>query len=366
MASCGLPVARTVDPRPMTGDPDAGESSNHIHIDLSRTSRLLVWNPEQGGTDGAEARFNYWFVNYEGSVTDAIVQSRMKTPGRYAWYAVEINSQILSNQAELDEGLPTLKMALASIQNNVKVWLNEECGYHVHVSPLNMKLDIAVTRRMAALVLLMERRFLLKLCHPCRQKSWHARPISMNSWIAVNASASYEARAASCPEADLLREFRTRARSRSDDEPRIFRMLCAIFSEPDAVSLDKGLRLPKVPGEPAPDGGRCGLAVSRYGTMEMRYAEASFDVEFLSLWVDLSRQILAFAAAPDDEFGNTLLEFYDMATASMELGWIHWLKAMGLSKRADFCKRRISRYEGDLKDLNKKVVLPKINGQSAG
>ncbi|XP_044716070.1 putative amidoligase enzyme domain-containing protein [Hirsutella rhossiliensis] len=344
----------------MPSDPDASESSNHKQIDLSSSSRLLVWNPERGGTDGTEARFNYWLVTYDGSVTDAIVKRRIKTPGLHDWHTIEINSQIISDQAELDEGLPTVKKALASIQNNVKVWLNDECGFHVHVSPLRGKLDIAVTRRMAALVLLMERRFLLKLCHPCRQNSPHTRPISTDSVFAVNASASPEAPLASSLEGNLLGTFRAKARGRSSDEPSIFRMLCAIFSTADIKSIGRGLRLPRIGSGSLLDGNRGAIAVSTYDTVEMRYPEASFDVEFLSLWVDLSRRVFAFASAPDDEYGKKLLEFYDMATADIELGWIHWLKAVGLDERADFCKKHINRYRVDLKDLNKRGILPKV------
>ncbi|KAF4507360.1 hypothetical protein G6O67_006004 [Ophiocordyceps sinensis] len=367
MAKCGLPVARMSDTTPMTEDPNGGDISNHIHIDTSPAKRLLVWNPEQGGTDGSEPRFNYWFVNSEGLLTSAIAKSRMKTPGNYGWYAIEINSQILSVQEELDQGLPTVKRALASIQNSIKVWLNAECGFHIHISPLKQKLDISVTRRMAALVLLMERPFLLKLCHPGRQKSWYTRPISVDSVIAVSASASSAARAASMniPETNLLLTFRVKAKGRSSDETRIFRMLCAIFTEPDFKSLNKGLRLPKIGDGPSPDGGRCGMALSRFGTVEMRYPEASFDVDFISLWVDLSRRILALAAAPDDEYNKKLLELYDMATAKMELGWIHWLKAVGMEERADFCKRHIHRYGGNLKDLNKRDILPKVSDEPA-
>ncbi|PHH86729.1 hypothetical protein CDD83_9825 [Cordyceps sp. RAO-2017] len=352
-----------VDPKPLAGDLDSEDKSYHRSVDVSSSSRLLIWNPEQeGAKDNQISRFSYWFVSFEGSVHVAVQQSGIKAPGCYRWYAVELNSPIISVQEELDQRLPTVRRALASIQNSIKVWINAQCGFHVHVSPPRGALDVVVTRRMAALVLLTEKPLLLRLCHPCRQKSPYARPISTHSAIAVKVSASCEALPVSVPDMERIRKDRAKGkRARSSAEPVLFRILCAVLSETDGDSLARGLRAPTNNYGPWADGERCGIAVSRFGTLEFRYPEATFDVEFLSLWVDLARRILALAAAPDEQFGKTLFELYDMATSDVQLGWIHWLTSLGMAERADFCKKQISRYSGSLKDLNKRGVLPPMS-----
>lgn len=300
LANCGLPVARMVDPNALGSDPDT-QDTQHGQPDLG-TSRLLKWNPERRGHGGREERFDYWFVDYDGSVTATIEDSSIKAPAGYRWYCSEINSPILSDQTELDNGLPTLRRALASIQNSIKVWLNAKCGFHVHISPLEGELAIVVAKRMAALAMLLQQPLLLSLCHPCRRKSAHARPIGTGSIIARRASDPSEADPEPGLEVDAIRKYRAQAKGISSDELRTFRTLCAILAVKDVASLAQGLRVPKDDGGPAPDAERCGLAVSNFGTVEFRYPEAAFDVGFLSLWVDLARRIFALAAAPDEQF----------------------------------------------------------------
>ncbi|KJZ73784.1 hypothetical protein HIM_06902 [Hirsutella minnesotensis 3608] len=360
LANCGLPVARTVFFKPLSGDPDSRDT-NHAAISIGPSHRLLVWNRKPDASAGRQERFRYWYVTYEPSILHALDTKHIKGPGPYQWYAMEINSPILSAPEEFAANLPTVAKALSSIRNSTKVWLNAECGLHIHVSPPNGPLDINVARRLAALTLLMERPFLLKLCHPCRQRSLHVPLISTHSTIAVDASTPTKEIVMTGTEAKLLCQIRATARNRSRDEPQIFRMLGVILAQPDGISLRQKMRTPD-PGviSLSACSGRCALAVSDFGTMEFRYPQASFDVDFISLWVDIVRRMFAIAASPDATFLPKLAEFYDMATSNIQLGWIHWLRALGLAERAEFCKRQINRYGGDLKDLNKGGILPLV------
>ncbi|POR36701.1 Uncharacterized protein TPAR_03095 [Tolypocladium paradoxum] len=364
LASCGLPTARVAEANALQDDPDSVEDQPHRVINIGNgTRQYRIWNPDKAGTGGKEEQFNYWFVTHEASVTSDIEGGPIKPPPGYRWYAVEVNSPIISSREELNEKLPTLRRALSSIRNNVKVWLNSECGFHIHVSPADGDLGLLVARRLAAMVFLVEQSLLLKLCHPSRQKSVYTRAISTDSKIAVDAAlaAGSEADPVHGTELNVVSAFRTaKKQGVSSDEPRIFRALCAILAAPDMESLAEKLRAPKKESSAAPDAGKCGLAISNFGTVEFRYPEATFDVDFLSLWVDLVREIFTWAAAPEKIYRVKLCDLYALAADSMKLGWIHWLHALELYEQAEFCKKQVSRYSGDLKDLNKGGILPRV------
>ncbi|PHH65952.1 hypothetical protein CDD81_900 [Ophiocordyceps australis] len=360
LARGGLAVARIVDPKPLAGDPDASEETHHCCIDISHTSRLLVWNPERGGSDGRQVRFNYWLVDHEGSINSKLDDCHIKGPKGYKWYAIEINSNILSDQAEFDETLPTVRRALEQIRNSVKVWLNAECGFHMHVSPKHGELDIVVARRTAALVLLVEHGLLLNICHPCRRKSIHARPIRTHSIFAARARAATTTECHLAPEMDLIHRYRGGCKARHGDDPLLFTILSCILLQVDLAALAKGLRAPNKENGTSPDGGRCAFAVSSFGTVEFRYPEASFDVDFLSLWTDVARQMMNIATSSEAQYSTTLYELWQMATSDTRLTWIDWLKALGLSRRAGVCSKRLGRYGGDLRNLNKRQILPEM------
>ncbi|KND92566.1 hypothetical protein TOPH_02879 [Tolypocladium ophioglossoides CBS 100239] len=362
LASSGLPTARMAEANALKDDPDSVEDHPHRIVNIGNgTRQYRMWNPDKAGTGGKEEQFNYWFVTHEASVTSDIEDGPIKPPAGYRWYAVEINSPIISSQEELNQKLPTLKRALSSIRNNVKVWLNSECGFHIHVSPANGDLSLVVARRLAAMVFLVETSLLLKLSHPSRRKSVYARAISTDSKISVGSATSSEADFAQGTELNVVKAFRTtKKRGMSSSEPRIFRAICAILAVPDMESLAERLRAPKKESSAAPDAGKCGLAISKFGTVEFRYPEATFDVDFLSFWVDLVRAMFTWAAAPEKIYRVKLCDLYALATDSIQLGWIHWLDALEVVEHADFCKKQVSRYSGDLKDLNKGGILPKI------
>ncbi|KAJ6438830.1 amidoligase enzyme domain-containing protein [Purpureocillium lavendulum] len=356
LAGIGLPAARMGDTDAVSGDPDHVDKPDCV-IAFEGKRQLLIWNPVAGGSGGKEERFNNWFVTHEASIVNAIDERRMDVPAGYRWYSTEIASPILSDQQEFQDGLPTMKRALASIQNNVKLWLNSECGLHVHVSPLEVALDIVVARRLAALVFLLERPLLLQLCHPGRSKAAHARLISSDSCIAKYSVCAPGSTADDLHEVVRLRRLRDESKGRCQDEPRTFQIICAILSEPDCTSLTERLRAPQGGGA---DGGKCMLAMSKFGTVEFRYPEASFDVDFVSSWVDVVRRLLAIAALPDADYATKLCEIYELATRNTRMGWINYIAALGLNERADVFKKRVCSYEGDLKDLDKPTILPRV------
>ncbi|GJN84279.1 hypothetical protein PLIIFM63780_007835 [Purpureocillium lilacinum] len=356
LASIGLPTARIGDADAVVDDPDHSDLPDKV-VAVGGKRQLRIWNPVSAGTGGKEAQFNYWFVTHEASIVSAVNERAITVPAGYRWYSAEITSPILADQEELDGGLPTLRKALASIQNDVKVWLNSECGLHIHVSPLDAELDIVVARRLAALVFLLERPLLLQLCHAGRSKAAHARLISSDSDIAKNPAPSVGLSAPYLEEVIELRRMLDKAKGRCEDEQRTFQAVCSILSEHDCKSLGERLRVPKAGGG---DGGKCTLAMSKFGTLEFRYPESSFDVDYISCWVNVVRRLFAIAAAPDAEYAAKLCEIYELATRDVRMGWINFATAIGLDDQASVFKKRIKRYDGDLKDLDKPTILPRV------
>lgn len=362
LASCGLPTARIAEGNALKDDPDSVKDHPHRVVNIGNgTRQYRMWNSDKAGTGGREEQFNYWFVTHEASVTADVERGPIQPPPGYRWYAVEINSPIISSQEELNRKLPTLRHALSSIRNKMKVWLNSECGLHIHISPADGDLGLVIARRLAAIVFLVETSLLLKLCHPSRGKSAYTRAISTDSKLFVDSATSSEADFAKGTELNAVRSFRTtKTIGMSISEPQIFRALCAILSTPDMESLAGKLRAPKKESSAAPDAGKCGLAISKFGTIEFRYPEATFDVDFISFWVDLVRAMFTWAGAPETIYRDKLCELYALATDSIQMGWIHWLKALELTEHADFCRTQVSRYSRDLKNLNKGGILPAV------
>ncbi|UNI17997.1 hypothetical protein JDV02_004298 [Purpureocillium takamizusanense] len=357
LAGIGLPTARMGDTDAMPDDPDHADRPDRV-VPVRGKRELRIWNPVSASGSVKEEQFNYWFVTHEASIVSVVNERSITVPAGYRWYSTEITSPILSDQQELDGGLPTLRKALAGVQNEVKIWLNSECGLHVHISPPDAELDIVVARRLTALIFLLERPLLLRVCHSGRSNAAHARLISSDSDIAKNPVPSAGLCATYLYEVVELRRTLHGSKSRCPDEIHTFQAVCAILSAPDCKSLAERLRVPKVGGG---GGGKCALALSKFGTAEFRYPEASFDVDYVSSWVNVVRRIFAIASGPDAEYAAKLCEIYELATRDVRMGWINFAKAIGLGDEASVFKKRISRYGADLKDLDQPTVLPRAN-----
>lgn len=363
LARCGIPVACKGDTDPYANAPD------NAYIDGSDKSRLRVWNTDLvvAKVDGQEPRFSYWYVSQESSVNVALDENPIKgTPKGYEWYALEISSPIMYNKM-VNQQLHVVRAVLASLRNNMKIWLSTACGMHVHVSPLTVQLDLDVAKRLAAIISLVEEPLILKICHPSRLSSLYARPVRRASKIAgrisngqgiTSGSARTELSSSAAGCINCLNKFRGTLSNRSAEEPLTFSVLCSMFSEESIEALRTGLEVENEAGRVLSTS-RIGLNISEYGTAEFRYFEATLDPDLISFWVQFVQQILAICQQPDDEFCKTLCRLYELGSRQQNMGWVVWLQQLGLEHFRDFCAKHIDMY-GRMKDFNREGILSRL------
>ncbi|KAI9150252.1 hypothetical protein HJFPF1_10010 [Paramyrothecium foliicola] len=389
IADCGLPVATSktqASGDPLAGDPSTDGHSGEIktvpiHLDSGTDTdsgsswryragtddgsvsdsepmyQYRVWNPEYASKHkSGRFQYNYWYVTHEQYMTDN--QQSMHpngTPkGPYDWFAMEINSPIVSVAADLVKDLGKIT---ASLRNKTKVWLNGECGMHIHASPLGRKPTLVMTKRIVALIFLLEKPLIQQIVHPERKASPPCSFISEDSRIAVD---SY--RFIMDKDHDLvetineLAMFRGSARNRSDNEPWFFKMLQCIFNQTSQHYLRKGLKrhTPFTNASHWEDGGRCALDLSHFDTIEFRYLQSSFDETFISFWVDFVQCVFSIAAMSDQDYNSKLIGIYDLATSSKtKVDWRAYLELLGLSYWVEDLKAYTSRYSTSFKELDK-------------
>ena len=103
---------------------------------------------------------------------------------------------------------------------------------------------------------------------------------------------------------------------------------------------------------------RCALVVSKYNTLEFRYPESTFDVDFISSWADLVRHLYAVAMKPQAEFLQIVRRVYELVTRDQVPGWLVMMGAIDFPQDASRW-RRLNEYVGSLSNLDKQGVLPK-------
>ena len=360
LAALDLPAACYVERNRHRDDPlCSGHEARYI--ESGGLSPLRVWNQHLANEDGSRPQFNYWFVSHESYITQRISEQPPKhTPQGYHWCAMEISTPILSDQEELDTRLPTVKRVLAALRKDMKIWLNAECGLHIHLSPLVLPLSFELSKRIAAVVCVLEEPFLQSITHPFRHETAFAVPITYGSCIAETWFVK-SAQPTELPvRLELIKQFRETMdpKFRAIQEPRVFKILCAVMAQETMMELKIGLLRPSKTDPHMPTG-RCAAAIRDCGpcTVEIRYPEASFDCDFIALWVDVARRMLVIAQQPDGDFAEELRRLYELATRETPLERDEWLSALGLGSYAALCKDRASKYRGCLRNLGKEGIL---------
>ncbi|KAK2698959.1 hypothetical protein QWA68_003134 [Fusarium oxysporum] len=105
---------------------------------------------------------------------------------------------------------------------------------------------------------------------------------------------------------------------------------------------------------------RCALVVSKYDTIEFRYPESTFDVDFIAGWADLVRHLYAVAMRPQVEFHQILCRVYELVTRDQMPGWSAMLGAIGFQGDASRWQRHINEYGDTLSNLDKQGILQNI------
>ncbi|KAL4722482.1 hypothetical protein ACLX1H_010359 [Fusarium chlamydosporum] len=290
------------------------------------SGHVRVW--DNGGVDmaGPVHKTDTWFVVPEIHITKDCVSKSGKTPSdKYDWFGTELNSSILIRPEEFSNGLPTLRKCLKAVQGNMVVGLNSGCGLHLHVNDAgSMKLETAL--RVTSLVWLLEDTLLYPLCHPFRSSSPYSARVSVESKIAKEAGepALWGEGAALV---HALQELMVQLSWRKKVDNRLLGAMRRLWAESSLESL--GVALRKFDEGMEHTTTRCALVVSKYNTVEFRYPESTFDVDFISGWADLVRHLYAVAMKPQAEFQQIICRVYELVTRDQVPGWSAMMGAIG-------------------------------------
>ncbi|KAF5670222.1 hypothetical protein FHETE_4594 [Fusarium heterosporum] len=351
IASNGVPVSCNIN----SPSSSPAQIPGTTVLPLTGNSGLVrVWN--QGDMAGPVSRCDFWFIVPESHITKDCVSKSGKTPSeKYDWYGTELNSPILARPEEFSQRLPTLRSCLATVQGKMVVGLNSGCGLHLHVNDAgSMKLQTAL--RVVSLVWLLEDSLLYPLCHPFRSTSPYSARVSVESMIAkeVFEPMVYGEGAALI---QSLQEIMRQLYWRKKVDKSLVGAMKRLWSENSLLTLDIALR--KFNEGPEHTTTRCALVVSKYDTLEFRYPESTFDVDFISGWTDLVRHLYAVAMKPQAEFLQVLCCVYEHVTRDQVPGWATMMGAIGFQTDVDRWQRRLNEYRGALSNLDNQGILPK-------
>lgn len=358
VAALDLPVACFFPPEPHPQNPVTLNipRGSILHVEGQRD--LRTWN-KQPALDSKPSRFDYWTVNREFSITTDLVCNPVKTaPQGYNWIGTEISSPIIVGPSELQKGLPQLKEIMTALRNNIVLWTTSGCGMHVHVGNGGPDLDLDTIKRVVSLVYLLEQPLIAEVCHPIRRTALGGFFISKESSIAKEQGhADAELEKEGAVHIQKLKELTERLKNCNGNLQKFYQAMHRIWSSPSVYALQRGLRKFTQNGGRPPRGG---LYVSEYGTIEFRYAESSFDVEFATRWAMLCRHIFGIALRPREEFDEVFYRVFELVTQARVPSWQTMMGAIGFTVHPDKWNERVHKYSEELKDLDDQPILSKI------
>lgn len=332
-------------------------------IQAQGSRRLRVWNKRTGlFQTGTSSRFDYWCIVREGHIsTDLMFKPIRTTPRGYKWVPLEINTPIFTGPLELEQGLPQLRNILTLLREKLVIWQNHKCGFHIHVGNGGRELELDTVKRVVSLVYLLEQPLLSNLYHPSRHTHQNVTMISTGSQLVKEANP---------PLADLTEEgatimaelgdLKARLKSRVRTCDPIHAILHRIWAIPNIATMRRKLRKYSQDGGSSPRGA---LYPSEYNTIEFRYPEASFDLEFIHRWASLVRHIFGLALRSRAAFGEMLCMIFEMVTRKQgeTVSWPALSAAIGFTAvHPDKWKARVKAYARELYDLDDQGILPRV------
>ncbi|KFG82799.1 hypothetical protein MANI_008260 [Metarhizium anisopliae] len=381
LTSCNLPVACRINPGelqdPLTKTPEGDLVEDIDGTYVTRTGNLedpehplrkaeighvfRVWNknlakenfPGQQYHLGQQHQFRFWLVGGEHIPN----RSNERPPTDHSWNGMEISLPVISDQKEIDAGLPTLTGAFEALRNSLLINLTSDCGLHIHGSPSSGSIDLPLAKKVIAVIRLLEEPFIQKICHPVRRNLPSVEPMGSMSILGKNSKGDETETAPSVGGLiQTIQGFRSKLQNRSPDEPDAFRFMQFLFASKTIDSLRKDLKS-GTSGTETPH--RCGIAISLLGTVEFRYPQSSFDPEWPAFWVKLMQKIFQICAEPDEAFSASFERLYELGTRQQALGWESWLEELGLSSQyREVCACHM----GDANSPHKNEILPKVSG----
>lgn len=369
LKDAGLPVARLCPTNPTAVAEDAQKHGGSIR--WFENTAYRVWNSDKIGF-GEETRYSYWYVSPESLMTSVLQMKRHKKRPKvvrgYEWYAVEVSSPIICDPFNLQTSLPLVQTAGAALKRSSKLWVNSQCGFHIHASPAATALRLRLARRVVALTYILEHSFIYRICHPCRKTSGYTRPISRMSQIALgNYGYLVEEDEANMAASRLSCARNPWFGKEVENSKAIVQALRVILSCGDMASLAQGLSISQfvdysdaLDGVPRPTGGaaRGGLAISQFGTIEFRYPEGTVDADYIAFWAALVRSIFAIGSLPTEEFVDKLLELFLLAISKSKKDIVEWLGPLNLLSSMSYVKGRMHNNRTCHKNFDKTGIVP--------
>ncbi|KAF4977992.1 hypothetical protein FZEAL_5557 [Fusarium zealandicum] len=250
---------------------------------------------------GSQLENNYFLLTTE------FLDSRHPLNVTRNWPGVEISTPIFLS-GELRAGLPTVKTVLDTLRNSAdtEITADESCGLHVHVG-VESGMNVVLAKKIITLVMLLEDTLLLRLVSPTRLGNDYARPINQSSAVVLEPwpiSQNDEGLNSHVPPAAAIEP----GLWNNKNPQHLHRVLEKLWSAPNLQELSRLIRKETI--------SRCALALSLRDhsgkskwnrlsgsfentptTIEFRYAQMSFDIQFLRNWVEVVARIVELAQA---------------------------------------------------------------------
>ncbi|RDA83664.1 hypothetical protein CP532_4671 [Ophiocordyceps camponoti-leonardi (nom. inval.)] len=300
--------------------------------------------PDKRAVVDKQIRFHYWMFKPECDLT-----SREQY---VMWSETELNSPILP-ESEVATGFPRVAKALRLIAecHEAGMHINERCGLHVQISPVH-GLTARQAKQAVTIVYIIEPYLLFHFCHPSRQNAH--KPITLAKFaklkhgLTPSRNEILDIKLREWMPLPLLTVHGNRLRSLWDDANDL---------------EDVSQLLDILPDNPPKERARCGLNVNGHCnskdnwtyTLEFRYAQASFNQEFVANWITLLFAIGKVSCLPAPEFREVVTKLWEVTKVAPkpEEAWRPLLHIIGdavpteegISLDASYWERRLNDYQ---------------------
>ncbi|KAK7413760.1 hypothetical protein QQX98_007327 [Neonectria punicea] len=262
------------------------------------------------------------------------------------WPGIEIASPVF-RAGELTSGLPTLTEAVNSLRDmDASITADESCGLHIHVG-VEGGMTLLLAKKITTLVMILEPTMLYELVAPSRVTNACAAPMkkelviargfaSDNSWD-FDPNKSCEVMDAYLPPVAAIP-----AAEWNDQDPAGFHAMLKVVWESKSLqrlsALTKSshvyrggffLSLRNSEGETRGPTYYNEDLEKTPSTVEFRYAQMSFDVAFISNWINVLFRVVKLAQQDASDFQKCLASIYELMDVTGQRGEHLWPVMLG-------------------------------------
>ncbi|KPM34113.1 hypothetical protein AK830_g12461 [Neonectria ditissima] len=281
------------------------------------------------------------------------------------WPGLEIASPIFT-AGDLAAGLPDMARVVAALRDmDARVTADEACGLHVHVGVAG-GMQLLLAKKMLTLVAIFEQTLFFQLVGPSRVVNACAAPVEKDILLARARAAdntlvfdpaeSTELLGCHVPPVKTMRPAEWNkhdptgfyAMLRAVWESRSLQRLCALTRGTSAYRGGCYVSLRTASGQTTGPQHEKGSLEKTPTTIEFRYAQMSFDMEFVTNWTTVLSQVVKIAQLDAADFQKRLASIYELLNQTAERGEHPWQEMMrqvlGLEDQLPAWKRLRERY----------------------